>query len=412
MVEQDKATPGGARVRGRRRALWLVVAVTLVFGGGALVVARFVKSPALVAAEAEPPASGPVTVAVERRVLRSTVTVRGDVAPARSTKITYPGAGTGGKPVVTRLPLRAGDEVRSGSVVAEVSGRPVLVLQGASPAYRDLAPDAYGDDVRQLQTALSGLGYSTKPDAAGVYGAGTKKAVAALYAKAGYQVATANPDEAAGLRVAERRVRDAKIVLGKAAPDAADDAKRAVRDAEEDLAALRDSTGAIVPIGEVAFIDALPARVTKVGAVVGDNATSALVIVSSGDLIVHGGLNRTDAALVRPGQHVDIASEVLGATVSGRVERIDTPQAANSDQSTSDQSGGGQAGNDQNTAPPGQMSVLVIPDSPLDPKFDGQDVRLTVESASTQGGGPGRPAGRGVGAGRRAVAGGADLGVR
>ncbi|GLW78707.1 hypothetical protein Aglo01_31890 [Actinokineospora globicatena] len=348
-------------------------------GGGALVAARFVKSPAQAAAEAAPPVAGPVTAPVERRVMRNTVVVRGKVAPSRSTLITYPGAGTGGKPVITRLPLKSGAEVRSGAVVAEVSGRPIIVLQGTSPAYRDMAPGTRGDDVKQLQSALAALGHPTNPDPAGLYGDATKKAVAALYAKAGYQIATASADEDAGLRAAERRVRDARIALQRLAgadPAAIEDARRVVRDAEEDLAELRGNTGAVVPIGEAVFIETLPARITKVGVVVGDDASSELVTVASGDLIVRGGVGRADASLVRQGQRVQIASEVLGSGVSGKVDRVGLPESTGATEGEEKQS---------TTGPPGQLEVVVIPDTPLEAKFDGQDVRLTVESASTEG---------------------------
>ncbi|MGC5032921.1 hypothetical protein [Micromonospora sp. DT229] len=56
--------------------------------------------------------------------------------------------------VITKVPVKTGQSVRSGQVVAEVSGRPVIVLSGRFPAYRDIGDGDEGPDVRQMQEAL------------------------------------------------------------------------------------------------------------------------------------------------------------------------------------------------------------------------------------------------------------------
>ena len=61
---------------------------------------------------------------------------------------------------VTELPS-AGDVVEEGDVLYSVSGAPVVLLYGTTPAYRDLAVDAKGPDVQQLNASLVALGYAT-----------------------------------------------------------------------------------------------------------------------------------------------------------------------------------------------------------------------------------------------------------
>jgi hypothetical protein len=62
----------------------------------------------------------------------------------------------------TKLP-KVGDVIKSGKVLYRVDGKPVILLKGASvPAYRELSWGTEGADVRQLNSALVALGYTTK----------------------------------------------------------------------------------------------------------------------------------------------------------------------------------------------------------------------------------------------------------
>jgi len=54
-----------------------------------------------------------------------------------------------------------GQTIRQGHVLYRVSGTPVVLLYGRSPAYRSLAQGMSGQDVRQLNTGLVKLGYAT-----------------------------------------------------------------------------------------------------------------------------------------------------------------------------------------------------------------------------------------------------------
>lgn len=79
--------------------------------------------------------------------------------------------------VVTRVPDLEG-AAATGTVVYEVAGVPVRVVEGAVPFYRELGPVLQGEDVAQLQAVLVALGYlEAEPD--GRFGASTSAAVRA-----------------------------------------------------------------------------------------------------------------------------------------------------------------------------------------------------------------------------------------
>ncbi|MER6359828.1 peptidoglycan-binding domain-containing protein [Kitasatospora sp. NPDC001527] len=450
----DDGVGGGERgIRRRRRVLVAVMAAAVALAGGGVAASTMIKSPAQAAAESEPPAPDVLTAAVEKRVLTDSVVVRGQVSAGQSVDVAPAGGGgaAGAKPVVTRLPAKAGDQVRAGQSVLEVAGRPVFPLRGDLPVYRDLKPGATGQDVKQLQQALKELGFDSGGDAEGTFGAGTKEAVKAFYAARGYDPLPAAPDGDAQVTAAqdavtggERALADARDALrlarkrhddavaadrqqsrqqaqqsaapatgaatgaatGGAAPapvgespvDAArtavDTARKQVTRATEDLAKLRKkvtdakaSTGPMVPAAELLFLSGFPARVDSVAGRIGGEVSGKVLTVSAGALVVKGGLTIADKGLVRPGQVVEILSEVTGVKAAGTVGAVaDTP----GDGQPAAAAPGAGAGGGQNPAPvqggaASGYAMVVQPDAPLDPRLAGQDVRLTVQAASSAG---------------------------
>jgi multidrug efflux pump subunit AcrA (membrane-fusion protein) len=193
--------------------VWVVGLVALVVGAGvSWGVASRVQSPEQAAARATEPEASWITAPVELRVLASTVVFRGDVAPQVSLAVGVPSSveGTG---VVTRVPPTAGADVPEGSLVVEVSGRPVFVFAGDVPVYRSLKPGMRGGDVAQLQAALVRLGYATDGD--GVFGETTKAALSEFYEQAGYEPVPATTD-AGALTSAEAALRDADAAVAAA----------------------------------------------------------------------------------------------------------------------------------------------------------------------------------------------------
>lgn len=140
---------------------------------------------------------------VTRRTLEETSEANGRTGfgTARQLNITAEG-------IVTEA-AEPGDILEPGDIAARVGGRPVFVVDGATPMYRELrlvadwerdeAGDKVGQmtgaDVRQLQDYLIGLGFDNDDslEADGVYGSGTEKAVKAWQRSSGL-VATGRVD--------------------------------------------------------------------------------------------------------------------------------------------------------------------------------------------------------------------------
>jgi hypothetical protein len=84
-----------------------------------------------------------------------------------------------------------------------VSGRPVFVLEGKTPAFRNLVPGLTGNDVRQLEKGLTRLGFNPGP-VDGVYDAQTSAAVAKWYTKAGWEPFGPTLDQRLRIQALER----------------------------------------------------------------------------------------------------------------------------------------------------------------------------------------------------------------
>ncbi|MDX2881172.1 peptidoglycan-binding protein [Streptomyces ipomoeae] len=342
-----------------------------------------VKSPAERAASQGPPPADVLTAPVEYRVLKDSVVLRGTVRADQTVEITAVSAGGGDavRAVVTRTPLREGAQVKAGSVLVEISGRPLFALQGTLPAYRDLKPGAHGADVAQLQRALARLGHGTAPDPEGTFGAGTKRALTAFYASRGYEPLPATADGGAALTAAERAVTQAERAWedapkGKAKTRAAED----LAAAKAERAALEAVDGPMLPAAEVVFLRSVPARVDRLGTRVGAEAGpgAELLTVSSGDLVVQGGLGPEQRELVRAGQQVEILSEATGTTAEGTVTTVSEEAGRN----VGDSQNAGDGGSGEGSG--GGYAVLVEPTKKLPVKLAGQDVRLTVTAGSSK----------------------------
>jgi len=77
---------------------------------------------------------------------------------------------------VTSVIVQPGEEVSTGTALYTVNLRPVVIAQGAVPAFRPLVNGSRGEDVVQLQTMLKNLGLYAG-DVDGRYGPGTAEAV-------------------------------------------------------------------------------------------------------------------------------------------------------------------------------------------------------------------------------------------
>lgn len=94
--------------------------------------------------------------------------------------------------VVTSVGVVAGDEVGPGVVLYTVDLRPVVVAQGAVPAFRAIGQGTEGADVAQLQAMLTARGFYTGV-ADGKAGAGTVSGIRAWCCAPGSLEARVDP---------------------------------------------------------------------------------------------------------------------------------------------------------------------------------------------------------------------------
>jgi hypothetical protein len=256
------------------------VANVLVIGLLVLLVPR-VRSPAEVAASSEPPPPSVITSTVEQRRLVDEVVARGTIEASASTEVPPPAVD--GAAVVTGRVPSVGSVIEEGGVVAEVSGRPLFVLAGPIPAYRDLTEGDAGADVRQLQEALERLGLLRRSPT-GVFDDATSAAVRRLYTSA-----ESTP-------MVEAAADGGEVVT--------------------------------LPAAELTYVHVLPAtvhRAAPLGTELGDD--DALLELAVGGLVVRAEVPDLDASGLEVGDEVVVTEERAGRTYQGTLAAIGEPEA-------------------------------------------------------------------------------------
>ena len=323
----------GAR---RQRAFLVVAVVAAVVAIAGLVVSLSVKSPAQLQAEQAPPSPSVLTAQVTSQQLTESVTVRGTVESPASTGVRALSGAQGGQRVVTGTPVKAGDTVSSGQVLLELSGRPLIVFSGATPAYRDLVAGTKGADVTQVQNALVQTGDLASNRLTGTFDWWTQVAVAKLYKRLGY-------------------------------------------------ATVGSGSNVSVPLSELAFVATLPATVATVTAELGAPLSSdadPVVTLNTGAPQVRAMVAQGQQVGIAAGQTVHITDDVTGRQVDGTVASIGafTSGTQSGSQSSSQQGSGTQADASQAGYP-----VIVQADTPLGADWLGANVRVQIMGASTDG---------------------------
>ena len=281
LVDDATPEPPGVRGRGPRRPRSLVgaLAALVALAAAGWIAAGQIKSPAQIAAEAQPPPASPITVPVERRVLSTRVIVRGTARfGGRSTVELGTSQLKQGSGIVTSPPrLRA--TLRPGSVAMTVDTRPVFTLTGRVPMNRDLVRGSRGADVLQLEAGLADLGLGPV-SVDGVFDPATQAAVATFYTDRGYEPfaagdaqldrVTAAQDAAATARQTHLQARDtlAQLLRGTTpgdleqaridaatAQDTLDTARLAVPTARVRVASARAAAAAAEGADDAAAVD-------------------------------------------------------------------------------------------------------------------------------------------------------------
>lgn len=277
----------------RRNLLVVMVAAVIVASLATWVAAAQIRSPAEVAARTAPPTPSPILVPVVEQVLSTRIVTRGTAhfGSPRELQVTPSGLKSGPR-VVTSLPSR-GEKLASGDVLATVAGRPVLVLAGAVPAYRDLGPGMSGPDVRQLEQSLRSLGLDPGP-VDGSFDAATGDAVTVMYRRRGFA-----PLVATEATLAEARPAEADLVAGGFA-----------------------QAGVQVPSDEVVFVPKVPVRVSELPVPVGSTVSGPLATVTDSEVVIDGFLPVEQAGRVRVGADVVVDEPSLGINAKGVVSSV------------------------------------------------------------------------------------------
>lgn len=413
----------------RLLTILLLLALVTVSAVGSWFAGSSIQSPAEAAARTAPPVPSPILVPVEERVLSSDVVTRGTARFGLPQAVSLaPSALKSDGGIITTLPERA-TLLHEGDVLLTASARPVFMLQGQTPVYRDLVPGAQGDDVRQLEQSLVRLGFD--PGAGdGLYDADTSAAVAEWYTASGFEPFGATAEQQERIRTLEKELVEATnkqlaagervgvaalaVAAARAEAEAADMAANAaleqavgngqrevaqatahavqlagevaVRTAiDEEIAAGREhenaselaaqisadlesarcDAGIKVPFDEILFLPALPVRIEEITVAAGDEASGPVMTVTNNQLAIDASLPLEEAALVKPGMAVTIDEPDLGVTASGVVSRV--------------------------AASPGTDGVdgyhiyfeTLVDETPID--LDGFSLRLTIPVESTRG---------------------------
>jgi hypothetical protein len=238
-------------------------------------------------------------VPASRETLVDEVVVDGVLARAVSTAINIPTEQREGlRSVVTRLPIKEGQVLEAKTVAAEVAGRPIFVLSGQFPPYRDIHDGDSGPDVTQLQRALRPF-YGTR--VTGELDTRTAQDIDRMYDGAGYLPPSVLMPLTPGAAVAPR-----------------------------------------LPAAEVVYVASLPATVDRLHARVGEIGGRQLATLASGPWRVVAALDsRTDRAItaLSSGTRVSFGSGPLagrtGSLLTTRDQASDNVSAPTPSEPTS-----------------------------------------------------------------------------
>jgi hypothetical protein len=155
----ETAPVGSADLWRRRQLRWTVIVgvVVLAFAVVAVVVVDpFAKTVPVKGVVDN--ADSTSTLAVTRQDLSSQTQESATLGYAGSYSVVNQAQGT-----LTAIPA-VGQVVSQGQVLYQVSGAPVVLLCGSTPAYRALSESMTGTDVAELNTDLVALGYATNAE--------------------------------------------------------------------------------------------------------------------------------------------------------------------------------------------------------------------------------------------------------
>jgi peptidoglycan hydrolase-like protein with peptidoglycan-binding domain len=304
-------------MNGHGRIAAVVLAVVIVAAAIGWVAGRQISSPAEVASRTAPPDAAPILVPAEERVLSTDIVTRGTARFGSPQQLSLATSALKSQPgVAAKLPA-IGRELGEGDLVFTTSGRPVFLLTGEQPAFRDLGPGIEGEDVRQLEDALVRLGFNPGP-VDGVYDGQTGDAVSQWYKNKGFTPFVASAEQLAAIRALETDgnssqidvigARDA-VVTEEAALDTARAAHaRAISVSDAALLTLQREES-LANANNKAAAAAVTARQTALNALKADPGTTAQEIAAAE---VELALAQANVEVVRTTGDRDIANASAG----------------------------------------------------------------------------------------------------
>lgn len=332
--------------RRRRRTAIAIVVVALLAGAAGMLIGSRIQSPADRAAERAAPVASLITVPVEYRELSSELVLNGEVAFNAPFVISLAGPvgiDTGDNAVITKA-LQPEAAITEGSVLLEVTGRPVFALQGQLPMYRRMVIGTEGPDVTQLEEALVRLGYPVGEGADPVFDADTATALEQLYADAGYDPQGPTDDQAGEIESAREAVTAAEETLRSARDAAAtasrpiaeserlqlqrnlDEARAAVPDAEDALGRERENQNGAVQVAQ-SEVDSARAALTTAQIAL-DNARNGALDPDTGAPYTPARINELDAEVSGARESVTRAESGLQTANNDRTAAIDAAEKA------------------------------------------------------------------------------------
>jgi putative peptidoglycan binding protein len=254
------------------------------------------RTPDELASRAKPPAPSRITVPIKWERLTRSIHVQCSAEATSRVSIT---ADSTTEPIVTGTPIKKGAKVAEGKPVLEIASRPVIIIQGRLPAFRDLRPGLTGPDVKQLQRAFARLGLLSASRVSGVFDRATRSAVTRFYKYAGYPL----PAQSQGTQDSSPPPADSKIPV-------------------------------TVPRHELLVVHQLPARLGTLTTKIGAKLHSGDAVVESGRLRLRCLPDVEGDVKLKIGASATVTSSV-GRSLSGEVSGLREP-ARDDDQKPAD----------------------------------------------------------------------------
>jgi hypothetical protein len=326
-----------------------------------------------------------VTAPVERRVLESIQPTRGTIfSPAQATVIA-PAAAEGQFAVVaTGLPLPKGAQVTAGAVVAELNGRPTIVLPGAIPFFRDIRPGDTGPDVEAVQGALQAMGHGIPTAEQGEFGIRTRSAVEKLYTEAGYEPLYTVGDKdawSAAVGEANEAVSEAEHRLAEEQASGVSDLgalESALATAQESRRKFRETEGLLLVAREFVAVPVLPAVLVDLPVSDGQQLEAGAPVASIGSSQFQLRIDLTSAQVsdLSPQMTITANSDdgyqaICPPGKATKAQAPHEPAGGETDQTGQDEGGGG-------GGPTDAWEMIVICDPLPPPEALGSNIRVVM----------------------------------